>query len=321
MYACTACGAVVEADVRHVATRCAYCTAPLVDAKRAASAIDAIVPFRLTKRAAVERLRTHIGDRWWTPQSLRALARRGQLQADAVQGVLVPFYAYDATICADYSARVGVHWHRKETLEVKRSVKRSKPKPDKAGETIHIEPEGPTTRTRTVRETEWFDLRGSMGIQLEHHLVCASAGLSSERSQKLAPFDLGRAADFDSRLMLGWSAELPSKARRDIDREAHNTLSDIGREHLRREHLTGDAQRVRTVELDVEIHRVRLVLLPIWLATVRLGNAPVQIAINGQTGRVVGSIPTSKAKIAAVVVASLLTLLVVLWMRGDLPWM
>ncbi|MBV1860384.1 MAG: hypothetical protein KUG77_18370, partial [Nannocystaceae bacterium] len=139
MYACTACGAVLEADVRHVATRCAYCTAPLVDAKRAASAIDAIVPFRLSKRAALERLRTHIGERWWTPQPLRALARRRQLQADAMQGVLVPFYAYDATICGDYSARVGVHWHRKETVQ----VKRSKPKPDKAGETIHIEPEGP----------------------------------------------------------------------------------------------------------------------------------------------------------------------------------
>jgi len=212
-------------------------------------------------------------------------------------------------------------------VEVKRSKSKSKskskpkPKPDKAGETIHIESEGPTTRTRMVRETEWFDLRGSMGMQLEHHLVCASAGLSAERSRKLAPFDLGRAADFDARLMLGWSAELPSKARRDIDREAHNTLSDIGREHLLREHLTGDVQRVRTIELDVEIHRVRLVLLPIWLATVRLGNAPVQIAINGQTGRVVGSIPTSKAKIAAVVATALLTLLVVLWMRGDLPWM
>lgn len=317
MYACTACGAVLEADVRHVATRCAYCTAPLVDAKRAASTIDAIVPFRLSKRAALERLRAHIGGRWWTPEPLRALARRGQLQADAVQGVLVPFYAYDATVCADYSARVGVHWHRKETVE----VKRPKPKPDKAGENIHIEPEGPATQTRTVRETEWFDLRGSMGFQLEHHLVCASAGLSAERSRKLAPFDLGRAADFDTRLMLGWSAELPSKARRDIDAEAHNTLSGIGREHLRREHLTGDAQRIRTVELDVEIHRVRLVLLPIWLATVRMGNVPVQIAINGQTGRVAGSIPTSKAKIAAVVVAALVTLLVVLWMRGDLLWM
>ncbi len=317
MYACTACGAVLEVGVRHVATRCAYCAAPLLDAKRAASAVDAIVPFRLSQRAALERLRTHIGERWWTPQSLRALARRGQLQTDAVQGVLVPFYAYDATICADYSARVGVHWQRKETTQ----VKAPKPKPDKAGETIHIEPQGPTTRTRTVRETQWFDLRGSMGFQLEHHLVCASAGLSAERALKLAPFDLGRAADFDARLMLGWSAELPSKERRDIDREAHSTLSDIGREHLRREHLTGDARRVRTVEFDVQIHRVRLVLLPIWLATVRLGNVPVQIAINGQTGRVVGSIPTSKAKVAAVVGAALLTLVAVLWMRGDLLWM
>lgn len=316
MYACTACGAVVEADVREVATRCAYCTAPLVDTKRAASAIDAIVPFRLSKRAALERLRSHIGDRWWTPESLRALARQGQLQTDAVRGVLVPFYAYDATIRADYSARVGVHWQRKETVE----VKPRKPKPDLAGETIHIEPEGPTTRTKVVRETEWFDLRGAMGTQLEHHLVCASAGLATERARKLEPFDLGRGVAFDPRLMLGWSAELPSKSRRDVDREAHATLSDHARKHLQRTHLTGDAHRVRTVELDVQVHRVQLVLLPIWLATVRLGENPVQIAINGQTGSCVGNIPTSKRKIALVVLGGALLLLLVLWLRGDLPW-
>lgn len=316
MYACTACGAVVESDVREVATRCAYCASPLVDTKRAASAIDAVVPFRLSKRAALERLRAHIGDRWWTPEALRKLARRGQLQTDSVQGVLVPFYAYDATLRADYSARVGVHWERTET----RQAKTRRPKPDKAGETIHIEPEQPQTRTKLVRETEWFDLRGSMGTQLDGHLVCASAGLSGERARALAPFDLGRAAAFDPRLLLGWSAELPSKARRDIDREAHATLSDLGRAHLRDQHLTGDVHRLRTVELDVEIHRVRLVLLPIWLATVRLGGAPVQLAINGQSGRCVGRVPTSIAKVASVVVAAVIAVLVALWIRGDLPW-
>lgn len=317
MYACTGCGAVVECDVREVATRCAYCTSPLVDTKRAASAIDAVVPFRLSKRAALERLRSHIGDRWWTPEALRKLARRGQLQTDSVRGVLVPFFAYDATLRADYSARIGVHWERTETVE----VKKRKPKPDKAGETIHIDPEEPQTRTKVIRETEWFDLRGSMGTQLEDHLVCASAGLTSERARALGPFDLGRAAGFDARLLLGWSAELPSKARREIDREAHATMSDLGRAHLRNEHLTGDVHRLRTVELDVEIHRVRLVLLPIWLATVKLGKAPVQIAINGQTGRCVGRIPTSVAKVAAVVVTAALAVFLILWLRGDLPWM
>lgn len=316
MYACTACGAVVEADVVAVATRCAYCTAPLVDTKRATSTVDAIVPFRLSRRAALERLRAHIGDRWWTPEPLRALARRGQLQTEAVQGMLVPFFAYDATLRADYSARIGVHWHRKETVE----VKRPRPKPDKAGETIHIDPEGPTTRTKVVRETEWFDLRGSMGTQLEDHLVCASAGLSESRARRLEPFDLGRAVPFESKVLLGWNAELPSKARRDVDREAHATLSDLAREHLRREHLTGDAQRVRTMELDVEIHRVRLVLLPIWIATVRLGTSPVQIAINGQTGRCEGRIPTSKAKVAGVVLAVVALVLLIVWLGGEPSW-
>lgn len=316
MYVCTACGAVVEAEAREVATRCAYCTSPLVDTQRAASTVDAIVPFRLGKRAALERLRAHIGDSWWTPEPLRNLARRGQLQTDAVQGVLVPFFAYDATLRADYSARVGVSWQRKETVTVPRPA----PEPDLAGETIRIDVGERQRRTRTIRETEWFDLRGSMGTQLDDHLVCASAGLAPDRARSLEPFDLGRALPFESRLMLGWSAELPSRARRDVDREAHATLSDLAREHLRRGHLTGDAHRLRTVELDVAIHRVRLILLPVWLVSVRLGASAVQVAINGQTGRCTGPVPTSKAKVAAVIGVSVVLVFVVLWLRGDLPW-
>ncbi|MEM6292439.1 MAG: hypothetical protein AAGA54_14285 [Myxococcota bacterium] len=309
---CTACGAVVEVSADTVATRCAYCDSPLVDTRRAMSAVDAIVPFRLSKAAALQRLRTHIGDRWWTPTPIRKLAQRNQLQTDDVVGVLVPFYAYDATMRGDYSARVGIHWERREKVKRKR-------KPDKAGESIHVDPERP--EVRVVRETEWFDLRGSMGTQLEQHLVCASVGLSAPESRALPPFDLGRAVPFDSRLMLGWSAELPSKTRRDVDREARQTLHDHARDHLRRHHLAGDAHRLRNLELDVDIHRVQLLLLPVWIARVRLGDDLVRIVINGQTGRCSGRLPTSVPKVIATVVALAAVVLAFLWLRGDLPWM
>lgn len=310
MCACTACGAVVEVDAQRVATVCAYCTAPLVDTRRASSAVDAIVPFRLTKRAALERLRAYIGDRWWTPNPLRALARTNQLRTDGIRGVLVPFYAYDASIRADYSAQVGVHWHREETVKRKRS------KPLSEGEIPPLEPETP--QTRRVRETEWFDLRGHMGMQLDNHLQCASAGLSA--ASKLEPFDLGRSVPFEPKLMLGWDAELPSRARDEVDAQAHRTLSELAREHLQRRHLTGDASRLRTLELDVDVHRVRLLLLPVWLVSVQLAGKPVQIAINGQTGQCVGTVPTSKAKVALVVLVATASLLLLLWLRGALSW-
>ena len=319
MYGCPACGAVVEVDPALVSTRCAYCTAPLVDTQRTATAIDAIVPFRLSKRAALERLRAHIGDRWWTPEPIRALARSNRLQTAEIQGVLVPFFAYDATVQADYRARIGVHWVRTRTVQKTARV----PKPDKAGETIHIEPERSATRTETQRETEWFDLRGSMGTQFDDHLVCASAGLVPTSAHDLLPFDLGRAATFDSRLMLGWTAELPSRTRRDVDQDARSTLADLARDHLRRKHLTGDAHRVQALEMDVELHRVRLLLLPVWLTTVRLGASTIQLAINGQTGRCAGRVPTSKAKVALVAAASVLAVLIVLTVlrtRGVIAW-
>lgn len=309
MYACTSCGAVVEIDPQRVATQCIYCTAPLVDSTRAASAVDAVVPFRLTKRAAAERLRAYISDRWWTPEPLRKLARQGQMQTEHVRGVLVPHYAYDASIRADYSARIGVHWEREKKVKRRRSESLS------PGEIPSLNEDN---ETETVRETEWFDLRGHMATQLDDHLVCASTGLTHARD--LEPFDLGQASPFESRLLLGWDAELPSLSRRDIDREAHRTLSEVARDHLEDHHLTGDEQELRTVELDVQIHRVRLVLLPVWMMTARLGDTLVQVAINGQTGTCAGSLPTSMRKVALTIVALAALILTILWLRGDLPW-
>lgn len=302
---CTACGAVVEVGPHAVATRCTYCDAPAIDSAQTQHVIDAIVPFRLTKAAAQERLRSHVGDNFWAPNAIRKLAQRNQLQTDQLQGVLVPFYVYDAILRGDYAARVGVHWQRREKV-------RTRHKTDKAGEDIQIEGE------RVVQETEWFDVRGSMGTQLEDHLVCASTGLDKLEARKLEPFDLGRAVDFDPRIMLGWSAELPSRSRQSIDDDAHSTLSAVGREHLLHRHLTGNAQRLRTFELDVDVQQVRLALLPVWIAKVRLpGNVVARVLVNGQTGHSIGRLPVSKVKVALAVLGALILAGLAWWVHSH----
>ncbi len=307
---CTACGAVVETDASALSTRCAYCDSPLVDAQGASAVFDAVVPFRIGRRAAHERLRAYIGERWWTPRALSRLARRGQLQTDMMRGALVPYFAYDATVRGDYSARVGLHWYRTET------VRRPRHK-DKAGEDIHIESES----KRTVRETEWFDLRGSMATEYRDHLVCASKGLQPREAQQLLPFDLGRASAFDPRLMLGWHAERPTEPRDAVDRRARESIAALAQRHLANRHLAGDEQHVRTFESDIRLHGVRLLMLPVWIARVRTGRGLRRIVINGQTGHCSGPLPISVAKVGAAILSAVVIVAVVLWLRGDLQWM
>jgi hypothetical protein len=287
-----------------VSTSCLYCRSKLVDTERATVAVDRIAPFRLSHRAAQDRLRAHVGGSVWAPTELRRHARPGARRPKGpapelfLQGALVPFYAFSATVKSRYRAQVGVLWNRTETRK------------GKDGE----------PQTHVVQETEWFTLRGSTADELEDHLVAASVGLSQKESRALMPFDLGRAKPFDPRLLAGWHAELPTRPRHEVDRAARQSIHDH-EERVVLGLVPGDRRRLDHFEADIQIHRVHLVLLPVWIATFRHGDKLVRLLVNGQTGRCIGRAPISWAKVTAGIVVGTVALLVILWLTGAFRWM
>lgn len=306
---CAACGATIEVGPAALSTSCLYCRSKLVDTERATVAVDRIAPFRLSHRAAVDRLRAHIGGSFWAPNDLRKRARDGQIRADSrrpggsaddlfLQGALVPFYAFSATVKSRYRAQVGVLWSRTE---------RRKGKDGKV-------------ETHVVQETEWFTLRGSAADELEDHLVAASVGLSEKESRALMPFDLGRAKPFDPRLLAGWHAELPTRPRHEVDRSAQQSIRDH-EERIVVGLLPGDRRRLDHFDADIQIHRVHLVLLPVWIATYRHGDKLMRLLVNGQTGRCIGRAPISWGKVTAAIVVGAVAVLVILWLTGAFRWM
>lgn len=295
MRRCTACGATLELPPETVSMTCSYCSSALVDTDRAASSVDRVAPFRIPRPAAQARLREHLADAFWAPEALRKGARRGHVRAHELRGVLVPFHAYTATVRGRYRARVGLHWYRTQTR-------------------TH---EGKKHR-KVVQETEWFPLAGTLVDQLEDHLVCASAGLTARELRLLLPFDLGRAAGFDPRLVVGWEAELPSRTRTDVDRTAVDEIRELEARRLHKWLLPGDAHEVEAFRADVEVHRVHLVLLPVWLATYRQGSRLYRLLVNGQTGRCVGRPPISRVKVSVAAAVFAAIMLLILWTTGVL---
>lgn len=286
---CPSCGAVTTRPPERISHACSYCRSALVDADRGEVEVDRVAPFRLPARAAELRLREHLAGRVWAPERLRKAARHGKVDARLVEGVLVPFFAYDATCRSRYQTKVGLHWH--ETKTVKRDGK---------------------TQREVQRHTEWFSLRGSAVAQLRDHLVSASVGLSAEDVAGLQPFDLGRARPFDPRLLAGWPAELPSRARQHTDADALAQIRALEIQRIQQELLPGDTHRGTRVSCAVQLTEAQLVLLPVWVAALRYGDRVYRLVVNGQTGRCHGKAPVSPVKvtIAALVVAALVGLVI-----------
>jgi hypothetical protein len=295
-WSCDGCGATLWLPRARVSDRCSYCDSKLVDTT-AEALIDRVCPFRVPRRAAIERLRTHVADAIWAPSEIRKLARTGQLRAEELHGVLVPFFAYAATTSSRWRARIGLHWYRTETVTVTRNGKR-------------------VEETRRVQETEWFPLGGTAVGQWVDHLECASNGLAPREVAKLLGFDLGRAVAFDARVVAGFDAELPTRARAEVDARAEDSLRTLEARRLERDVLPGDEPRLDSLACDIAIERAELVLLPVWIAAYRHRGQVHRLLVHGQDGHCVGRPPISRAKVslAAAIVATIV--LVILWLAG-----
>jgi hypothetical protein len=59
------------------------------------------------------------------------------------------------------------------------------------------------------------------------------------------------------------------------------------------------------------------ILVPVWMLTYTYGPRSFQLVANGYSGRMAGDYPKSPWKIALLVLAGILILLIILYVQGD----
>jgi hypothetical protein len=283
---CSACGASVEVPATVRATTCAFCDSALVDAEAdAAEPVDRVVPFAVDRGQAGERLSAFLAGRWFAPESIRRASA-----PDELNEVLVPFHVFDAVARTTFSVRIGLYWYRTETYTV----------------TVNGKTE---TRTRQVKETEWFPLEGSHVRQWFDHLVSASRGLPEAHANALEPFDLGEAKAYSPSLLAGRVAERATVPKSEAASVARRELARLEQQVIEATHLPGDTHSGLTSSTGAELEEPRLVLLPVWIAVVQGPKGPLRLLVNGQSGEVVSdAIPTSWWKVGLVVALVLLVI-------------
>jgi hypothetical protein len=275
---CPQCGAAVDLPPEQIASLCAFCDSPLVDGEGATERIDLVAPFDLEKKVAGSLLAQHLQDHWFIPESLRHAGKPEELR-----GVLVPFWCYDATARSEWTARQGIHWYRTERY-------------------TKVENGRTVTRTRQVRETEWFGTSGTHVATYTNHLVSGSRGLSEPEANELEPFDVGGALPCSPGLLAGWTAERPTVPRGEAADTASQELAELENAAIAG-FLPADAVRDVTNRTEMEVGALKLVMLPVWVGTYPHADQVLRLLVNGQTGEVVAKLPKSWPKIIALVLA------------------
>lgn len=267
------------------------------------------------------------GDRTWAQRHLHAWLGRRRLFADGalasariedLRGVYVPAYLYSSIAHTDYSAEIGEHYTETETYEDE-ETKTIRYLDGREWKTKTITEK--VTKTRTVIRTEYRSLSGHHVGYVTDVIVSASQGLPDATLAALQPFDLRLLRRFTPALTVGWIHEEYARPRDACHGAARAAADDAVGGELRG-FMPGDSHADLTWRSRIQWESLDPILVPVWMFVVRYRDdkPPLSIAINGQTGQVVGRAPVAWWKVALpfVVVALVALALVLLgWLGGG----
>ena len=260
-YNCPSCGAELICDATTAATSCPYCGNPTIVPGQVSGLLkpDLIVPFGLDKEAAKAALREHFKGKKLLP---RAFSSENHL--DEIKGVYVPFWLFDADADADmsFNATRVRSW---------------------------------SDRSFNYTETRHYRLYRSGSVRFENVPVDGSVKMPDDVMESLEPFDTSRAVRFQKGYLSGFLADRYDVAAEDSVQRANERVRQSTQQAF--SHTTGGYMGVSCTGSNIRLHnaRAKYALLPVWILNTSWRGKNYQFAMNGQTGKFVGDLPTDKS--------------------------
>ena len=262
VYSCPSCGAELICDQSTAATACPYCGNPAIVPGQFSGALrpDYILPFRLSKDDAVQALRAHYKGKPFLPRSFTSANHIEQ-----IQGVYVPFWLFDGGAEGAASYR--------------------------ASNTNVFE-----TGDYEITETRHYHVVRAGSLAFEKIPVDASSKMPDDHMDSIEPFDYAQLRPFSTAYLPGSLADKydvsVADSRDRADTRCRETLAQALRDTV-----TGYGACVTERE-DIALRRgkVHYALLPVWMLSTKWRGQDFLFAMNGQTGKLVGDLPTDRGR-------------------------
>lgn len=277
---CKGCGAKVDIAPDCTATECPYCGSKYVLADKQVESItpDGVVTFKVDKHKAGDIFTKWIRKKWFAPGDLKNLYER-----DKLQGVYLPYWTFDADTVCEYHAEGGKH----------RKVEEK----DSDGNKV----------TKTV--TDWYPVHGKVKKNFDDVLVKASKNLKASLLESIEPYNTKELVSYEPTYLSGYGAECYTVSLDDAHGEARGKMEDELRSLSRSDILRKyDEERNLSVDIDYDDETYKHILIPVYATAYNYKGNTYPVLINGQSGRISGCYPKSKAKIAiliAVIIAAI----------------
>ncbi len=259
-YICNSCGGEIISDETTAATKCPYCNNNVVLAGRLSGQLkpDCVLPFTLSREAAVEGYKKHLKGKVLLPKVFK-----DENHIREIKGIYVPVWLFDADArgAVNYRATRVRHWSDSRYYYTRTSY-------------YHI-----------VR-------KGSMGF--DGVPVDGSSKMDDALMESLEPFDLQKAVDFQTAYLAGYFADkYDVTAEESVERANQRIKNSV--EATFASTVVGYTSVIPTsTRIGLSRGTTRYALCPVWVLSTRYRDKDYLFAMNGQTGKFVGNLPMDK---------------------------
>lgn len=264
-YSCTSCGAEIVTDDTTAATFCYYCHSPAILPGQLSGKYrpSKVIPFKIKKEEATEAF-----IKWCKRKPLLSKSFTSESQLQLLSGVYIPFWLFDCDIRGKISAE---------------------------GRNIRTWVSGDKRYT----ETKYYDVGRSATAKFIGVPADGSKKTDDKLMETLEPFDYNQMEEFSMPYLSGYLAEKFDLNDSEVYGRITERLNDYS-ERLLRGTISGyNSVSVRSCSVDISKANVTYVLLPTWLFTYNYKGKMYIFAMNGQTGKIAGSLPISRSRAAA----------------------
>ena len=268
-YSCPSCGAELICDETTAATSCPYCGNPTVVPGQFSGALkpDYVIPFKLSKEDAVAALKNHYKGKPLLP---KAFTNGNHIEE--IQGVYVPFWMFDG--------------------QAEGSV-------DYEGLITHVYESG----DYEITETEHYNVHRGGSIAFEKVPVDASSKMPDDHMDSIEPYDYAGLKPFSTAYLPGFLADKYDVTVEDSHDRADGRCSASLEGALRRTTTQYDSCVPLRQDIRLRRGKVHYALLPVWMLHTKWNGKDFLFAMNGQTGKLVGDLPTDMGKFWAIFAA------------------
>ena len=269
VYSCKSCGGTIMADKDTAASSCPYCGNPVVMSSNVSGMYrpKKIIPFMFDKKEAKKKYKEHLKGKVLLPKAFYSEAT-----IDEIKGIYVPFWVFDGKA----NARM---WFNATK--------------------VRYYSEG----DYDVTETSYYKLFRSGSVRFKDVPVDASDKVANDLTESIEPFDTKDAKDFNDSYMVGYLADKYNVEAAEAQDKANARITNSTEALFAGTTAGYDSVIPASSNVTINEGNQEYVMYPVWLLNVKYKGEIYCFAMNGQTGKFVGNLPTDNAKLTQIMLS------------------